>query len=67
MVEISSSGSGGGSGWATAPGYPISRPREPQSATRDPGHCYPATHANTSCSRVRAAARWSRFSSSSKE
>jgi hypothetical protein len=30
MVEISSSGSGGGSGWATAPGYPISRPRDPR-------------------------------------
>jgi hypothetical protein len=32
MVEISSSGSGGGSGWATAPGYPISRPRDPRPA-----------------------------------
>jgi hypothetical protein len=34
MVEISSSGSGGGSGWATAPGYPIPRPRNPRAATR---------------------------------
>ena len=36
MVEISSSGSGGGLGWATAPGYPIPRPRDPLAATRDP-------------------------------
>jgi len=38
MVEISLSGSGGGSGWATAPGYPTSpsrpRPRDPRSAAR---------------------------------
>jgi hypothetical protein len=36
MVEISSSGSGGGLGWATAPGYPIyrSRPRWPPTAGR---------------------------------